>query len=602
MPETKHPRRREALECAMILGWLAATALLRVAEPFAASEPGVALDESGTTTTPAVVDLSTLDAAGPPVESPRPRVVVVVTFDHFRGDYLTRFGDQFTTDGFRRLMKEGYWARESRYRHGVATSAPGLAALVAGACPNRTGIIGDAWFDPSAGRLVGSVEDGGERLLGSRAIRADRSGASPRRLAAPVVGDVLRASSNNRARVVALSMTEHAAVLLGGASANRVLWWDGQSSQFVTSTYYAQRLDPWVVLFNDQLRLRSYEGVQWTLLRPEAWYSISSKDDTASESDLLGRTFPHVIVPANRATQGSVYQRLTATPLGDDLLLELAGKAIGAERLGADDVPDLLFLSFGSSAFVGRNFGPYSRETQDLVLRTDLLIGRLLRLLDGQFGPNYALVVASSGGIAPIPETQAERGLSAGRVAPGPLMESAERFLRSRFRSEVDPESHPFLSAFASSWIWLNEASIRARGLDAKEVRTALRDFLRQQDGIAAAYTADELVESARGAGVADSYAAAFALDQYRGRSGDVAVLPRPYWIISPAREGTASGTPYAYDQRGILLVYGKGIVRGREATEPVSPEDVAPTLAALLGIDVPPCSEGRILPGVFSE
>jgi len=531
----------------------------------------------------------------------RPRLVVVVTFDHFRADYLSRFQDQFGPDGFRRLIREGYWARDCRYRNGVTTSAPGHAVLATGAYPDRTGILGDARFDPDLGRLVQSVEDPSARLVAGRGVQAGRSGASPRGLRVPTLADQLRAATADRGLVVALSMTESAAVVLGGFAPHRALWWDPQTVQFVSSTYYTQSLDPWVLLFNDNLRIRNYAGVEWTMLKPESWYSLSRRDEAPYEIGFLGQSFPYRVVPEGIDSLPLIYQRLTSTPLGDDILLELAERSLGAERLGADPVPDLLSLSFGASTVISRGFGPFSREAQDLVLRTDDLLARLLALLDRRVGKGaYTVVVAGSGGVAPIPEALREKGTPAGRISPRALMEGAERHLRARFPTDLDADRHPFLAAFASSWVWLNQESIRLRGLDREEVRTVLRDYLASQRGIATAYTADQLEEGRFPAD--DSAARAFSLDLVPGRSGDVVVLSRPNWIISPAPVGTASGTPYAYDQDVVLLLYGKGIVRGIESTEPVGAEDVVPTLAALLAIDSPPCASGTILPGALTS
>lgn len=74
-------------------------------------------------------------------------------------------------------------------------------------------------------------------------------------------------------------------------------------------------------------------------------------------------------------------------------------------------------------------------------------------------------------------------------------------------------------------------------------------------------------------------------------RSGDLALVEQPY-----AQHGTRHSTAWPYTQTVPLFFYGPGrIASGVESPEAVTLADVAPTLAAILGIDLP-THDGNVL------
>jgi hypothetical protein len=422
-------------------------------------------------------------------------------------------------------------------------------------------------------------------------------------LEAPAVGEGLRGATAGKGKVVSLGMSEAGAALLAGHAADLALWWDPPSRQFVSSSAYGDSLPPWVLIHNESLRLRDYRLLTWTLYRPEAWYGLSREDDSPFETDFLGRRFPHALDQDDANGGAAASQRFLATPLADEALADLAEKTIAAEGLGRDEIPDLLCLSFASSGFIGRGFGPFSREMQDWVLRADALMARVLDMLDRRVGEDgYAILVVGTSGMAPVPEAMGAEGVPAGRIEPGPLMEGAERHLRSHLGIRANPEDYPYLSAFASSRVWLNHESLRVHGVSEEVARAALRKYLERQGGIAAAYSVETLSGFRVGNAGEGSLAEALARSQYPSRQGDVLVVSEPHWLITSTRTGAAPGSPYAYDQSVGLLAYGAGIARGVRIDEPVAATRVAPTIAALLGIAPPALAESGPLPGALEE
>lgn len=537
------------------------------------------------------------------VSAERPRLTVVLCLDGFRAEYLDRFSAQFGPSGFHRLLREGYRARDCRHAQAVTQSAVGHSILLTGAYPNRTGIVGDAWYSRGEGRRVTCVEDAAARVVAVHRSKEPRTGAGAEALLSPTLACMLRAATHGRARVASLAMEDSAAMLSVGPCASLVLWWDGKLRQFVTSSAYARQQPAWVVLFNDLLRHRLSQPVVWELLLPAAAYSISGMDDAPGEAAWLGRTFPHTAAFDATTTNGAILGRFLAHPVSDSILFELAEKAIAAEQLGRDEIPDLLCVSFPAMKHVGRAYGPHSWEVHDLALRTDLLVARFLDLLDLRIGTGeYAVVVTSGHGMAALPETLAAAGQPSGRVNPELLAAGANAHLQTLFPPRHPEDARDWIACFLPPWFSLDEETARARNIQPRVAREALRAWLAAQPHIAAAYSDEQLAvaqtDARAAAAPVDSLAAAFARARHPGRSGDIAIALRPGWIFSTAGEGTETGSPYRHDQAVPLLLYGKGIARGIAADEPVAPVDIAATLAALLGVEAPPDCEGRLLPG----
>lgn len=534
----------------------------------------------------------------------RPRLVVLICLDGFRADYLERFSSQFGPSGFSRLLREGYWARDCRHAQAVTQSAVGHSILLTGAYPYRTGIVGDAWHSRAENRPIRCTEDtAGQKIISTRRPKAPRAGAGAGALQSPTLACLLRAATHGRARIASLAMEDSAAILTAGPCAPLTLWWDGELRQFVTSSAFASQQPAWVVIYNDHLRHRLSQPVVWEPLLPLGAYALSGMDDAPGESATMGRTFPHSIAFDATTTNGHILGRFLAHPTADTILLELAEKALAAEQLGRDEVPDLLCVSFPAMKHVGRAYGPHSWEVHDLALRTDQLLARFLELLDPRVGKGeYVVVVTSSHGMAALPETLAAAGAPSGRVHPGHLAAAANAHLQKRFPPRHPDDRRDWIASFLPPWFYLDDDTARARNIQPRMAREALRAWLVGQKEIADAYTDEQLAaaltDPRAAAAPVDSLAAAFARCRYPGRSGDVTVALRPGWIFSASEDGTESGSPYRHDQAVPLLLYGKGIARGVVVDEPVAPADIAATLAALLGIEPPPDCEGRILPG----
>jgi hypothetical protein len=531
-----------------------------------------------------------------------------VVIDQLRGDFLMRWQDLFGDGGFRRLQADGAWFQNCHYPYAATMTGPGHASVVTGCSPARHGVVMNEWYDRAEGRPVYCV--GAER---HRQVPPQREppktakagagpppggGVSPERLLAPSVGDALKAATGGRARVVALSWKDRSAALLGGRRPDACYWLDAADGAAVTSTYYRDRPHPWVEAFNGRRPADRWFGRDWTRLRPDLDYDrYSGPDDVAAESRGVaqGRTFPHAMTGGRTAPGAKYYEALYNSPFGNDLLLELAQAAVDAEGLGTREAPDLLCVSFSSNDAVGHCWGPDSHEVLDTTLRTDRLLRDLLVYLDARVGRGrYVLALTADHGICPLPDVARRQAHDAGFVAPGLLDRLANDFLEETFDQEG--EKARWVEAAEYPWVYLNQDLLRRRGLSRPEVEEALAGWLRRQAGVLAAYTRGQLD---RGVPAGDAVGRAVARSYHPSRCGDVAVVLKPYYLMSAKLTGTNHGSPHPYDTHVPLLVYGSG-VRAAVRADRVTPQAVAAILARALGVPPPADDAAPVPDGLF--
>ena len=171
------------------------------------------------------------------------RPVAPTVADQFRYDYLERFGDLFGPNGFRRLLRDGASWTQSNYDHMPTYTAPGHGTMMTGAYPAESGIIGNEWLDRATGKRVTSVSDESVKLLGGL---PNDPASGPWRLMASTVGDELRLATNDRAKVIGISVKDRSAILPAGRHANAAYWFSWTSGTMVSSTYYFPQLPAWV--------------------------------------------------------------------------------------------------------------------------------------------------------------------------------------------------------------------------------------------------------------------------------------------------------------------------------------------------------------------
>lgn len=541
-----------------------------------------------------------------PTVQKRPKLVLLIAVDQFRYDYLERFGDLFGPNGLRRLMRDGASWTQSNYDHMPTYTAPGHGTMMTGAYPAESGIIGNEWLDRASGKRITSVSDESVKLLGGLPTDA---ASSPSRLMASTVGDEVRLVTNDRAKVIGISVKDRSAILPAGRHANAAYWFSWTAGTMVSSTYYFNQLPAWVTSFNAAKPADKYFGTKWDRLLPESEYIKRTGVDNPSWENVTAsgdtNSFPHTITGGATSPGRNFYTALDYSPYINDILVSFAQQAIVNEQLGQDDDTDVLTVSFSANDYVGHRFGPYSQEVMDVTLRTDRNIATLLDFIDARVGlANTLIAFTADHGVSPIPEQAAALGLGGGRLKFGDVMGKIQSAISARYnpqKKSPDPSADYLLRLnegtttrewFINNNIYFNYDALKRDGVNLEEFSNVVVAAALTVPGIARCFSRLQLLRGATS--VTDPIERRALHGFYPSRSGDVVMVAEPYKYIAETITAT-HGSPYSYDTHVPTIIMGAGVNPGRYL-EPASPADIAPTLSALLRITAPTNSTGRVL------
>jgi predicted AlkP superfamily pyrophosphatase or phosphodiesterase len=497
---------------------------------------------------------------GAPAHAEPPRLVVLLVVDQMRADYVDWYGAHWK-GGLRRLYDQGAWMRNARYPYLGTLTCPGHFTITTGAFPHTHGMVLNAWYDRAQKKAVDCTDDPASPLVSYPPAPATR-GDSARNLLVPTLVDEMNAQLPRKPQVAAFSMKARSAIPFAGHSPAVVLWFGG--SHWVTSRAYATRPVPWV----DRFITANPLGLEtpWVRLLPEGEYA--NRDDAAEERPGAGwsNTFPHPLTGA----PGGPFTRWAASPAGDEYVAQLARAALVEMKLGQGPGTDVLGVSFSMTDLVGHAFGPRSQEVQDTLARLDRSIGGLLQELDRRVPGSYVLVLASDHGVAPIPEQSPDGG----RLQPPEL----KKQLNAALVAELGPGEHVADVEFDDLYL---APGVRERLAARPGAVARVLAALHAVPGVAEVFDGAVLGDP----GKLDGASKAAALSYFPGRSGDLLIAPRPNWVVGNL--ATNHGTLNDYDQCVPVIFFGRGVKPGKY-DRAVTPADIAPTLARLVGVKLP--------------
>jgi len=525
----------------------------------------------------AFASLLTLRGQQPPS---RPKLVLVLSIDQMRFDYLTRFAPLYK-GGLRTLAERGAVFSHASYRHAAAETGPGHSVLLSGRHPSHSGIVANEWWDPYLKKAVNVVDDPIQLPLGG-----EGRSASPANALGFTVGDALKLK-NPQSRTVGVSLKDRSAILMAGRRADAAYWYESAGGHFITSTYYMSQALPWLMKWNSQRLTDQYAGKAWTrLLADEELYEkYAGADAIEGEWDRKDIRFPHAI--RGKPPELRYYEDFRRTPFADEVTLSVALEAMKAHQLGQDDHTDIFAVGFSATDVIGHTYGADSQEVMDQLLRLDLVLAKLFKEIDDTVGlKNTVVVLSSDHGSLPLVENLQRAGINARRASPKVLENAVQQAFAQRF-----PGVNGLIAYFATD-IYLDLEVISRHKLDRTAVEETAISALMSTGLVEKVYTHSDLMSVADSA---DPYLTLFQNAFFQPRSPHLNVLVKKYVYLNSQVGGTGHGTAHEYDRHIPIVFMGEGIKPGTYETE-CGPEDIAPTIAHVLGLTYPREYDSRLL------
>lgn len=501
-----------------------------------------------------------------------PKLVVLIVLDQLGSWVLDQQLQMLPSYSVIRRAYEDGAAHTAEFPYASTQTAPGHASLTSGVPPAVHGIVANAVYDPEVGSRR-TVDDREHAVLGN-----PNRYVSPTQLRAETVADVLHRESNAKARIVGISIKGRSAALPVGKRPDIAVFYDAVARSMTTSTYYAPKksLPEWLRDFNQANPVEPLLQT-WEPADPRRLEKQLGPDTAPGE---MYPTFPH-----DPREASDPWYAFAGTPDASEYLMAAAYAVVKAEQMGIDDVPDFLALGISGTDIVGHIWGPQSWEYADNLQRIDRALTRFVKLLQAR-GP-VAFVLTADHGVAELPERARAEGRAGGRVRAKALIEGAEQAADTAL-GEGD-----WIAGYVSP-LFTYTADGKARH---KELTKVLRKAMPQVEGVKAVYDARN---------PADLRASGKKIEQLIGATlpdeppGDLYLLTEPGWFDGLSElGGTNHGTPWDYDRRVPVLMWGTAIER-RTSEEALDVLRVATTLAALLNVPAPAGAPSKPLPGVM--
>ncbi len=512
-----------------------------------------------------------------PIQPSKPKLIVGIVVDQMRMDYLTRFENHFSNNGFKRFYNQGFVAKNHHFDYAQTKTGPGHASISTGTPPAIHGIIANDWFDKNTGKDQYCVDDSSYQGVGTSSSTGKKA---PTQLLVSTFSDENRLATQMRGKSIGISIKDRGAILSIGHAANGAYWFSGkQEGNFVSSTFYMDALPKWASDFNTSRVVDQYVTT-WDTYYPIENYVESGPDNTPYERIIRGKespTFPYDL--ASLFDKNNGYDVLKNTPFGNSLTTDFALAAIQGESLGSDNDTDVLMISYSSTDYVGHTFGVNAKELQDTYVRLDADLARLFETLDKQVGKgSYTVFLTSDHGVVHVPSFLKDNNIPAGYFNNSMFKYDLNESLAAQFKVE------DLIRNVSNHEIFLDYGKIATAQLDVSAIKDFIVAFSTSYDGIAAAYATNELMKMNEN----NTLIQRLQRGHHPKRSGDVVLMLLPGYINGGyGPKGTTHGSAYIYDTHVPLMMYGEGVQKG-STFDRTYITDVAPTVCAIMGVSNP--------------
>lgn len=517
----------------------------------------------------------------------RPKLVVGIVVDQMRWDYLYRFSNRYGNDGFKRLLNEGFSCENTMLNYVPSFTAIGHSTIYTGSVPSIHGIAGNDFIVQATGKSVYCTEDTAVYSVGYGDKKYKKGQMSPFNLKATTITDELKLATNFKSKVIGISIKDRGAILPAGHAADAAYWFDGTSGYFITSSWYMKQLPKWLMDFNNKKLPEQYLKKDWSTLYPIGTYTQSVSDNNNYEELYENSDNGQFPIKTSKLMKKNGYGLIAATPYGNSLTLDMAKEAIANEQMGQHENTDFLAVSISSPDYIGHQFTINSMKIEDNYLRLDKDLADFFAYLDAKIGKgNYVLFLTADHGASHNAQFLLDNKIPAGNWNEGAVRKELNQYLQ-----EIFGVSDLVLS-LSNYQVNFNYKNI-SKDIDKQKLIEGCIDFFKKQSNVAYVVETAKVAEAAIPAAVKEKIINGYN----RELCGEIQIILKPAWYSDSNLKGGTHGAWNPYDAHIPLVWMGWGIKHG-ESNQEVFMTDIAPTVAALLHIQMPDGCIGKpILP-----
>lgn len=519
------------------------------------------------------------------INTKAPKLVVGIVVDQMCYEYLYRFEAKFGKNGFKKLLKNGTNCENTQYNYIPTYTGPGHASIYSGTTPSNHGIIGNDWYARSIKKDVNCVGDSSVYSVGTS---SNEGQCSPRNFLVNTITDQLKLTYS-QSKVISISIKDRGAILPGGHLSDGSYWFDYQSGNLVTSSFYKEKLPDWVSEFNNNKNPENYLNQTWNTLLPIEKYTESNQDNSKYEVLISTKKTPEFPYDFNELNKGkSNFELFTITPFANTFLTDFAILSLKNENLGQDDFSDFLAISYSTPDIAGHAFGPYSIEIEDIYLRLDLEIEKLLNQLEKSIGKdNFVLFLTADHAVVPVPQYLTDKQLPGGYFYLSDVKKEIANLLESTYGLNL-------IEDITNNNIYLNRTLITEKNLNSLEIQNKIKEILISKKGIKNVYSSDEL----NSGNTSDEWLTMVKKGYRYHESGDIIFVLEPGYLpksseSNNSHKGTSHGSAFNYDTHVPLIWYGNRIPKS-SIYRKINITDITATLAPILKLQRPNSCTGE--------
>ena len=471
-----------------------------------------------------------------------PKLVVNITIDQLRSDFLEAYAPLYGPDGFRKLMEQGRVYDNVTYPLIQIDRASAISTILTGIVPYYHSIVGQQWVNRETLRPQQCTED--IRQIGT---------PSPVHLAVSTLGDELKVASDGKAFVYAIAPFADAAILSAGHAADEALWLDEQTGQWKTSQYYSNKQSITYLVSNELSNPgKNISKLRWVPLGQEKIFD-----------------FRHIFKGHKK------FQEYQTSGLINAHVTDLALAYVRQKGLGSDEITDLLCLTYYAGPFNHQPVTECQQELKDTYLRLDQTIATLISQLEEKIGPKQILFVVTSTGYSDPEHTDYARY----RIPTGTFYINRAAGLLNMYFGATWGQGR-YIETYTDNQLYINRKLLEQKRISLTDFCQRAREFLLQMEGVRNVYTFLQLLSEN------NSEIAKVRNGFHPQHNGDILIEVNPGWHLQNEDTGEdrvsqTSAIPFP------VILYGTNI-EARQVTTPVTTDRIAPTLSRAIHIRAP--------------